>query len=191
MKNREKRYRGITQAAFGCLFLYLNVTINQLNLMPAFVGYFLFLLAIQNLGEENRDFTLLMPLGVLLTGWHLADWLLSLFGMSLDGKVPILHTLATVVNLYFCFQLYTDFAELARLYQKPEMHLDQKICWSRTVLTVTSTVMALPFPWNTVKGWLQIGFVVVLVAVLLAALRLVIQLFALRRIFHSQIQRKE
>ena len=42
----ERIRSGLLRAAWGYIFLYFNININQISLLPAFVGYILFLAAI-------------------------------------------------------------------------------------------------------------------------------------------------
>ena len=188
MKQTDTIKKGITAAAFGCLLQHLQFTINSIDLLPNFLAYLLYLLAIHHLKEENREFGLLVPLGTLLVGWNLAQWLLKLFGILMEGKLPVLETMFAAVNLYFCFQFCTDIAQLAKRYQSEEQHLDQSICRCRTILTVTSTIFALPLGLLFREDWAPWILTPVLLAGLGAAVTLTVRLFSLR---NRVLQRNE
>lgn len=182
MNHYEAMKRGVTEAAFGCLVLHLNLSIGTVNLLPDFLAYVLYLLAIHNLKGENRDFGLLIPLGTLLIGWNLAHWLLELFVISVTGTLPILGAMMTAVELYFGFQFFTDLALLAQQYQGEQQHLDRAICRCRNILTVTTTMMALPLEMFLQEDpllWIQTP---VLLTGLGAAVVLTVKLFVLRRL---------
>ena len=51
----EALYRGVSHAAWGYLFLYLDVNLGTVSILPAFVGYLLFWSAISALEGEVRD----------------------------------------------------------------------------------------------------------------------------------------
>ena len=181
MKEDQAIRKGVTQAAFGFLLIHFHLNIGTVDLLPDFMGYVLLLLAIHNLKEENRDFALLMPLGTLLTGWNLADWLLNMFGIPMTGKLPVPEAMMTAVNLYFWFQFCTDLAQLARKIQPEEGSLNRSICRCRNILTVTMTVMALPLEMVFPEDRLIWILSPVLVIGLAAVLGLTVKLFALRK----------
>ena len=49
----QKLQRSLSKVVFGYVFLYININIGQVNLLPVFVGYLLFLSAIEGLKEEG------------------------------------------------------------------------------------------------------------------------------------------
>lgn len=182
MKQYEAIKQGVTYAAFGCLVLHLHFNINTIDLLPNFLAYILFLLAINNLKGENRDFNLLVPLGTLLVGWNLAHWLLNLFGISIEGELPILGAFITAVDLYFCFQFFTDLALLAERMQREDQNLSGSICGCRNILTVTTTMMALPLGLLLKEEQILWILTPVLVIGLGAALVLTVKLFSLKKL---------
>ena len=65
----ERLYRGVSHAAWAYIFLYLDINLNTLNILPDFVCYLLLWSAISCLEGEERDLALLRPLCVLLGVW--------------------------------------------------------------------------------------------------------------------------
>ena len=108
MTDRETLYRGASHAAWGYFFLYLDINLGALNILPDWAAYLLFLSAIGKLQGERRDLALLRPLGILLALWNGADWGLALFGGSVTGHLPPVDLVISVVQLYFHFQFLTD-----------------------------------------------------------------------------------
>ena len=45
----QKLQRSLSKVILGYVFLYININIGQVNLLPVFVGYLLFLSAIEGL----------------------------------------------------------------------------------------------------------------------------------------------
>ena len=133
-------YQGVSHAAWGYFFLYFDVNLGPLNVLPDWAAYLLFLSAIGKLRGEQRDFLLLRPLGIALAAWNGADWLLSWAGRSVDGLFLPLDLLIAVAGIYFHFQFLTDCAELASVHQPPEAGVDQRIRQWRTVQTVLLTL---------------------------------------------------
>ena len=99
----EALYRGVSHAAWGYLFLYLDVNLGTVSILPAFAGYLLFWSAIGALEGEVRDLSLLRPLCALLGAWAGAGWLYSWTGGSLDGRFYPLDVILQAASLYFCW----------------------------------------------------------------------------------------
>ena len=64
MTDYQKLYTGIGRAAWGYFFIYFDFNINTVSILPSFIGYMLFLSAINCLCEEERELNLLRTLGV-------------------------------------------------------------------------------------------------------------------------------
>lgn len=195
--NDEKLYRGVSHAAWAYFFLYFNVNLGSLNILPDFVCYLLLWSAIGCLEEEERDLALLRPLCVLLGVWSGADWVLTLLGGTLDGRFLPMDLLISVAAIYFHFQLFTDFARLAARYQPQGEELDGRLLRLRTVHTLLLTAVAVlgycfpngaqfTFPGSSLPegtaGFLLMGMAL---AGLVVALMLMFGLFALRKYFRS------
>ena len=127
MDNREKLYSGLSKAAWGYFLLNFDINLGTVSILPRFAGFFMLCSALGYLAEEQRDLTLLCPLGRLLAVWNLADWLLSWFGTHLTGKLLFLDLLITAAGLYFHFQFLTDMAALAEKLQQPDSGLDCRL----------------------------------------------------------------
>lgn len=183
MTDREKLYHGLSQAAWGYFFLSFDVNLNNVSVLPRFVGWLLLMSAIGKLSEERRDLALLRPLCVLLAVWDGVDWLLSWGGGDLDGTILFLELLVAVAGLYFHFQFLTDMAALAERYQPEGEGLDQRLRRRRTAYLVLTTAVTLTgdlaqrFPgelWLWAIGCLGIAGCV-------SALMVMVSLFQLRR----------
>ncbi len=186
MTGRKTLYDGVSNAAWGYFFLYFDVNFGTVSILPRFVGWLLFLAAIQKLKEERRDLALLRPLALLLALWSAADWLASWAGADVDGLFPPLDLIAAVAGMYFHFQLFTDLAALAAAHQPEGAGLDSRLLRWRTVQTVLLTVMALSLyaaEW-TGGGWAYAATALA-VAYLVVGLCLMAALFALRRLFRE------
>lgn len=184
MDERKRLYDGLSCAAWGYLFLYLDINLGTVSILPSFAGWLLFLSAIAALKEERRDLGLLRPLGLLLAAWTAADWGASWLGRDIDGLSPPLDLLVAVAQMYFQFQFLTDLAALAltRLPEPDGASLSRRMLRWRTVQTVLVTVFALaPYLPAWIPESAAKGVVVVLaVAYCILAFFLMTALFALR-----------
>lgn len=182
MTDYRKLYDGISKVAWGYFFIYFNIHINTVSLLPSFVGYGLFLSAIHDLKEEERELSLLHTLGVLLAVWHGAEWLVSWVGIDLEGVWQFLDIIISLVNLYFHFQLLTNLASIAATHQPDGYKQDAKLLRYRTLQTViltAITAVTLLYPWLSAM-WTAIS-VVMLIVYLIACICLMKALFDLRR----------
>ena len=106
--------KALGRIAWAYLIILLHFRINNLDLLPDWVGYLLIFSAIGHLAGEVRDLPLLRPFCVLLGIAAGVDWLaFPLAGESLTGRFLLLSALISCVSIYFHFQLLTDLARLA------------------------------------------------------------------------------
>ena len=193
----ERLYRGVSHAAWAYFFLYFNINLNTLNILPDFVCYLLLWSAIGRLEGEERDLTLLRPLCVLLGVWAGADWAFALLGGTLGGRFPPVDLLVSAVAIYFHFQLFTDLARLAERYQPPGAALDRRLLRLRTVQTLILTSFAvlgwclpngaqLTFPGSSLpEGALSVLLIGMVLVSMIVALLLMGALFTLRQCFSA------
>lgn len=181
MTNIEKMRSGIFRIAWGYIFIYFNININAVSLLPAFVGYGLFLSAIGLLQDEERELGLLRPLVGILLVWNAADWVLSWMGSEAIETWFLLDLLTGLINLYFQFQFLTNLASIAAKYQEPDRDCDTKLLTYRTWQTIMLTIVILIgilHPWlSEIWGYVSIGIGIVYV---LFGICLIKTLFELR-----------
>lgn len=142
----KKLAHAIGLVAWGYVFLYFNLTLGSLNIIPNWVCYLLIGKAIEQLKNESPAIALLSPLSILLAALELWFWVFSMLGI--DGQnyfLKLLELLLAVLSLYFHFQLLTD---LAALLQRAGVAGTKKLLLLRTVRTVLAAGMALPIPWQ-------------------------------------------
>lgn len=187
MTERETLYQGISRVAWGYLFLYIDINLGQINVMPAFVAYLLFLSAIACLKQERRDLMLLRPLGIFLALWNGGNWLAAWAGTTLEGQLIPLDMIVTLAGLYFHFQLLTDIAGLAAQYQEETAHLDSSILKWRTIQTLLLTALPVAdYLRLYVSEWWGYVAVAMVIFGLITGVMLMITLFCLRKVFREQ-----
>ena len=173
MTDYQKLYTGIGRAAWGYFFIYFDINLNTVSILPSFIGYLLFLSAINHLCDEERELNLLRTLGIILTVWHIASWFASFGAIKLDGMLPAVDIIIGVVNIYFHFQLLTNLASIAAKYQSEDHEFDAKLLRYRTMQTVMLTaviILGYLAKWQTeLVTVISVGMIIVylIVAVLL------------------------
>ena len=182
MTDYQKLYTGIGRAAWGYFFIYFDINLNTVSILPSFIGYLLFLSAINHLCDEERELNLLRTLGIILTVWHIASWFASFGGIKLDGMLPAVDIIIGVVNIYFHFQLLTNLASIAAKYQSEDHEFDAKLLRYRTMQTVMLTaviILGYLAKWQTeLVTVISVGMIIVY---LIVAVLLMKALFDLRR----------
>lgn len=182
MTDYQKLYTGIGRAAWGYFFIYFDINLNTVSILPSFIGYLLFLSAINHLCDEERELNLLRTLGIILTVWHIASWFASFGAIKLDGMLPAVDIIIGVVNIYFHFQLLTNLASIAAKYQPEGYELDAKLLRYRTMQTVMLTaviILGYLAKWQTeLVTVISVGMIIVY---LIVAVLLMKALFDLRR----------
>lgn len=182
MTDYQKLYTGIGRAAWGYFFIYFNINLNTVSILPSFIGYLLFLSAINHLCDEERELNLLRTLGIILTVWHIASWFASFGAIKLDGMLPAVDIIIGVVNIYFHFQLLTNLASIAAKYQSEDHEFDAKLLRYRTMQTVMLTaviILGYLAKWQTeLVTVISVGMII---AYLIVAILLMKTLFDLRR----------
>ena len=182
MTDYQKLYTGIGRAAWGYFFIYFDINLNTVSILPSFIGYLLFLSAINHLCDEERELNLLRTLGIILTVWHIASWFASFGAIKLDGMLPAVDIIIGVVNIYFHFQLLTNLASIAAKYQSEDHEFDAKLLRYRTMQTVMITaviILGYLAKWQTeLVTVISVGMIIVY---LIVAVLLMKALFDLRR----------
>ena len=189
MSERQTLYTGISRAAWGYLFFYVDINLGTVSILPAFVGMLLFLSAMRLLEGERRELKLLRPLAMGMAVYYAAEWALSWVGGSLEGRFPLVELLIAAASLYFHFQFFTDLAAIGEKYEAAEE--SRRILKWRTVQAVLITAAAVfRFPvlaqW---KGWeyLVMGIAVVSMGICFC---LMAALFSLRKVFEEDNEKR-
>lgn len=156
--DRKTIAQAVSLTAWGYLFLYLNINLIVVDILPNWLGYVFFVKAIGILGEAVPSLKLLRPLGILLGCWEALAWGLDIVGFGWRASfLSLLQLLAAALGIYFHFQLLTDLAGIAGREGLPHQ---RKLLRLRTVRTLLATVMALPALWS------QVFYLVVALAVI-------------------------
>ena len=183
MTERQTLYTGLSRAAWGCFFLYFNLNLGPVNLLPNFVGYLLILSAIRLLEQEQRDLRLLRPLGVFLALYTAANAAVTLLGGEIKGS--LLTLLVQVAQLYFLFQLFTDCAAIAARYQGEGDRLDRRLLfwrkWQTICLTAAYILVYLPR-----FAWMQTAALCAAAVSLFAGFWAMRAIFSLRKLFREE-----
>lgn len=182
MTSPNNLYQGISKCAWGYLFLYFDINLGSVSILPDFVAFWLFLSAIELLKEEERELRLLLLFGEILMVWNGAQWLLSWFGRDLSDLIPGADIIICLVDQYFHFQLLTNLASIAAKCQPEGSHHDGKLLKYRTMQVILFTVMMVLTYLSQVPGefWANLSLAMA-VPYLIAGVCMMSALFSLRK----------
>ena len=171
MTDYTKVYNGISKVIWGYFFLYFNINLGTISILPSFVGYFLFSGAIDLLKDEERELSLLKPLCMILGVWEGIEWLANCVGYIFDGKWQFVNLIIGLLNLYFHFQFITNLASIAIKHQQEGCIYDKKLLKYRTILTILQTIFIVFTAFNFIPEevliyiTLALGIVFVIVCI--------------------------
>lgn len=143
MTTYEDVYKAITRSIWGYILISLNFNLGTVNLLPSFIGYLFFLSAIKLIERSKKELSLLRIPVIILTLFSAADWVLSMFGMSLTSISYIINIIVSVLSLYFHFQFLTNIAYIAELCQREGYTHDKTLIFFRNVKTVLLTIVTI------------------------------------------------
>lgn len=171
MTDYTKVYNGISKVIWGYFFLYFNINLGTISILPSFVGYFLFSGAIDLLKDEERELSLLKQLCMILGVWEGIEWLANCVGYIFDGKWQFINLIIGLLNLYFHFQFITNLASIAIKHQQEGCIYDKKLLKYRTILTILQTIFIIFTAFNFIPEevliyiTLALGIVFVIVCI--------------------------
>lgn len=166
MKREMTLSDAVGRIAWGYVFLHFHLNINAFDLVPDWVCYAMVLTALPALGRVRRSALLLRPLAIGLCAWEAFNWVTAV-------SIGALELTASVVGLYFHFQLLTDLASIGEELNYPGT---KKLLNLRTGRTVIATALSLPLGITLEGVWAMIP----LAAMLVIMIWTVAVLFALR-----------
>jgi len=156
----------IGHIGWGYIFMYLNVNLGTIDILPSWAGYLFILSALPVLSEYEKSAALLRNLAILLTGWAVLEWVMAIFGItsaagSMGTLINIAATIIGVVSIYFHFQMLTNLAEIAG-----QLGLDERkerLLKLRTVNTILHTILAIFSSLAFLQAfmWLTLGLALI------------------------------
>ena len=158
------------------IFIYLNINLGTLDILPDWLGYVFILGALPTLSLWEESMGLLRNIGILLAVYEGIEWVMKLFGSQAD--IPVVSLLAGIIGLYFHFQLLTDLASIASEYGLEERKASLlKLRTANTVLqTIAILTMQLSARFEAAWPALVMAFVVVILTIMIT-----VSIYSLKR----------
>ena len=138
MEKKECLCNAIKKIFWGYIFLYFNINLGTIDILPGWIGYIFFYQAIRDgIAEEEESSKLLQPIGIILGIYNGITWILSI--LYIPTNIILVDMLIDVISLYFHFQLLTNLSNIARKYSCEQ---ERSLLTLRTIQTILLTVLA-------------------------------------------------
>ncbi len=103
--------QSIRSVAWAYLLIHFHINLATIDILPDWWGYMLIFSALPAIAEKEPTAKLLEKFVMLMIGYTAIEWLLKIFGVTLD--VYILSIFVSVIYIYTHFQLLTNIADIA------------------------------------------------------------------------------
>jgi len=150
MTQKEQLSQALRKIFWAYIFLYFEINIGTMDLLPAGLGYIFFYQAIRDcLEQEEKSTALLKPICWILIIYRIIEWFMNILQLPTD--IFIITEMMSVIALYFHFQLLTNLANIAHKYECP---VENTLLALRTVHTVLMTILAFTVHFKEIE-WLS------------------------------------
>ena len=148
MEERKQLSRALRKIFWGYIFLYFDINLGTLDLLPAAISFWLFYQAIRDCLEKEEEATkLLKSLCIILGIYRLIDEFMVMFQIPVE--LFLVEEIMAVLALYFHFQFLTNLANIADKYSYPAV---DTILALRTVYTVMMTILKFSMHFEEIEG---------------------------------------
>ncbi len=165
------------KVAWGFFLILFHINLGTIDILPDWAGYAMMVSSLAALALEEESAKLLRPIGVILVVWNVIEWALKIFGLG--AYLNFISIIPSVLNIYFCFQLFTNLAGIAQKYSCPQ---EKRLLVFRT-LYVICTVLSVSLLYFGIftegSEFYMILMMVFLVINLILALCILVTLFGL------------
>ena len=174
--------KGVSYVAFGFLFVLMNFNLNfghtTINVCPDFVGWILFYLAFDLLGDyiSSKSYMKILSLVmVILTG---ALWVLELVKPGFDTTV--IKAISNLINVFYMFILFGVLENIATDFNSTKTGTIRFLKYFNLFSCICLVVAS--FLVNRMNSVYLASFVIILgVLVIVAAIVTLVTLFGLRK----------
>ncbi len=148
----------LKKIAWGYVFIYFNINLGAVSIIPTWVGYILILQALDGVAEREPSAKLLKPFAFVLITVELIRWVVTWFAGAL--AFPWMNLLIGIIGLYFHFQLLTNLVDAATRdcssYGKGLRFFRNLQVLLVTVLTMMNAAI-IPSTWESLSGAMLIA----------------------------------
>ena len=176
LKSADNLASAVGAVGRAYIFIYLNINLGTLDILPDWLGYVFILGALPTLSLWEESMGLLRNIGILLAVYEGIEWVMKLLGGQSD--VPVVSLIAGIIGLYFHFQLLTDLATISSEYGLTGR--SENLLKLRTANTVLQTIAILTMQLSArfEAAWpaLVMAFVVVILTIMIT-----VSIYSLKR----------
>lgn len=173
----------LTKIAWGYVFLYLNINLGTVDILPAWGGMLLIFFALDGVAERESSAKLLKPFALILIATELIQWVMNILYVTVSWSW--IEVVLGIISLYFHFQLLTNLADIS---ERDRSAYTAKLRFFRTAQTVLVTIATI-LDVEIITWESGILFIIIGALLLIMMIGLVITLFAYKNepLFHLPI----
>lgn len=138
----------IEKIALAQLIILFHLNINTINLLPDWIGYYLYYQAIFVIEKYEKSASLLRPFALILGVYEGIAWLLQIIGISLES-MTLLQIFIAIISIYFQFQLLTNISQIASFHHHDDFA--KRFLTLRTMQVISITLVAFPTYWLIIQ----------------------------------------
>ncbi len=149
----------IKKTAIGYIFIYINIKIATVDILPNWAGYIMIITALPILAQKVNSAKLLKPLGIILCIGAVINWGLDIIAYPIS--VHIISVLIGIIGIYFHFQLITNIAEIT----VDEARKKRLIILRSLTVILDTIIIFISLIFSTIYGeiYMYITFVIAIV----------------------------
>lgn len=185
--------KGLTYTAFGFLFTLIdfNLTVNgeAISVTPDFIGWILFFLAYEKMGDYFRGKPYMKWIPLVMAVLSAAIWGFGF--VSPDKDLRYLKSAAGLLDMIYIFFLLTILARVADDHGSSRGAAMRKLRWVFVIAELVMTVIGFLAEGGAGANEIAVPVVAAAVAVLIAAIMTAVTLFGLRKEIQADKQQIE
>jgi hypothetical protein len=158
---RGSYIKALSRIIWGYIFIYININIGVIDILPNWLGYVFIISALDAIYELKPSVSSIKGPCILLGLWNGILWIYPL--LESTASMNIVSMIMSIVELYFHFQLLTLLWEIST---ENGCCTNNRLKQLRNIWTILMTMFALPINWNKYI-FLKYGVVVVILVVVI------------------------
>ncbi len=148
----------VKRIAISYVFIYFNINISAVDILPDWLGYFMIVSVLPVLSEKEPSAGLLKPFGIAIGIWNIVSLALKI--TAVPWNLTLISLLFSIITIYFYFQLITNIASL-----DIEQSKRKRLLALRTATVLLHTVLTLSLFIPTAINTEAYSYIILLLSV--------------------------
>lgn len=148
----------VKRIAISYVFIYFNINISAVDILPDWLGYFMIVSVLPVLSEKEPSAGLLKPFGIAIGIWNIVSLALKI--TAVPWNLTLISLIFSIITIYFYFQLITNIASL-----DIEQSKRKRLLALRTATVLLHTVLTLSLFIPTAINTEAYSYIIILLSV--------------------------